>query len=61
MITGAGQGLGRAMAERFALEGAALALCDINRIAVEETARACAPARASAPVVDVADGTQVTQ
>ena len=30
LITGAGQGLGRAMAERLAREGATLALCDTN-------------------------------
>jgi 3-oxoacyl-[acyl-carrier protein] reductase len=56
LITGAGQGLGRAMARRFAAEGAALALCDVNDAALKETAAECA-ARPS--VVDVTDARQV--
>ncbi|OXM68314.1 MULTISPECIES: SDR family oxidoreductase [Amycolatopsis] len=57
LITGAGQGLGRAMARRFADEGASLALCDVNEAAVKETAADCIDVRAS--VVDVADPAQV--
>jgi 3-oxoacyl-[acyl-carrier protein] reductase len=53
MITGAGQGLGRAIAERFALEGGTLALCDINGVALQEAAQACDPARTVASVLDV--------
>jgi len=37
MITGAGSGLGRAVAERLAGEGATLSLIDINMGALEET------------------------
>jgi 3-oxoacyl-[acyl-carrier protein] reductase len=58
MVTGAGQGLGRAMAERFAAEGAQLALCDLNSAAVKETARACGGV---ASTVDVSDGAAVDQ
>ncbi|MGY0063847.1 SDR family oxidoreductase [Streptomyces sp. LZ34] len=58
MITGAGQGLGRAMALRFSAEGAQLALCDVNEAAVKETATQCGgDVRTS--VVDVADARQV--
>lgn len=38
IITGAAQGLGRAMALRFAAEGCALSLCDLNLEGVRETA-----------------------
>jgi 3-oxoacyl-[acyl-carrier protein] reductase len=38
LITGAARGIGRAMALRFAAEGCALALCDMNLAAVEDTA-----------------------
>lgn len=37
IITGAGQGIGRATAARFAAEGAKVAVCDINMATVEET------------------------
>lgn len=58
LITGAGQGLGRAMAERFAAEGATLALCDVNEATLKETAAGCGgDVRPSA--VDVADTQQV--
>ncbi|WP_431902503.1 3-oxoacyl-ACP reductase FabG [Amycolatopsis thermoflava] len=57
LITGAGQGLGRAMAHRFADEGASLALCDVNEGALKETAVDCINVRTS--VVDVSDPEQV--
>lgn len=38
LITGGGSGIGRAMAERFADEGATVAIADLNGAAAEETA-----------------------
>ena len=38
VITGAGGGLGKYIAQRFAEEGAILALCDINPQGLQETA-----------------------
>jgi len=40
IITGAGQGIGRATALKFAAEGAKVAVCDINAEAVEDTVNA---------------------
>lgn len=40
-VTGAGQGMGRAIVERFASEGARVAAIDINQEAAQETAQAC--------------------
>lgn len=37
VITGAGGGIGRALAQKFAAEGAQLALSDINMVGLEET------------------------
>src|SRR5262245_30795691 len=37
IITGGGQGIGRATAIKFAKEGAKVAVCDINMSAVAET------------------------
>jgi 3-oxoacyl-[acyl-carrier protein] reductase len=37
IITGAGQGIGRATALKFASEGAKVAVCDINSTAVDDT------------------------
>ncbi|MEU5340757.1 MULTISPECIES: SDR family NAD(P)-dependent oxidoreductase [unclassified Streptomyces] len=60
LITGAGQGLGRAMAQRFAAEGARLALCDVNDASLKETAEQCGgDVRTS--VVNVADREQVDE
>ena len=39
IITGAGQGIGRATAQKFASEGAKVAVCDINQAAVDDTVR----------------------
>ncbi len=39
MVTGAGQGIGKAIALRFAREGADLAVLDLNRATAEATAR----------------------
>src|SRR5690349_15451204 len=40
IITGAGQGIGRATALKFASEGAKVAVCDINASAVDDTVKA---------------------
>ena len=61
LITGAGQGLGRAMALRFASEGAQLALCDVNDASVKETAEQCGGPDVRTSVVDVADAGQVDE
>ena len=37
VITGAGSGIGRALAQQFADAGAQLALSDINMVGLEET------------------------
>jgi 3-oxoacyl-[acyl-carrier protein] reductase len=42
IITGAGQGIGRATALKFAAEGAKVAVCDINLASVEDTLAAIA-------------------
>ena len=39
IVTGAGQGIGRAIALRFAQEGASQVIVDINRTTVEETGK----------------------
>ena len=39
IITGGGQGIGRATAVKFAAEGAKVAVCDINQAAVDDTVR----------------------
>jgi len=57
IITGAGQGIGRATALKFAREGAKVALCDINLEAVNETVEAieAAGGEAAAFRIDVTD------
>jgi len=55
VVTGAGSGMGRAIARRFALEGAAVAALDLNLATAEETAEAIRDAggRAIAVACDV--------
>ncbi|MEU0465305.1 SDR family NAD(P)-dependent oxidoreductase [Amycolatopsis sp. NPDC006131] len=61
VVTGAGQGIGRAIAERYATEGAEVAVVDLNEDKVNEVAAAIAARGGAAlPVVcDVADRAQV--
>mmetsp|Transcript_18767 Transcript_18767/g.45267 ORF Transcript_18767/g.45267 Transcript_18767/m.45267 type:complete len:319 (+) Transcript_18767:68-1024(+) len=61
LVTGAGGGLGRALAKKLAQKGAQLALWDLNKEALEETASLCREAGANvfADVVNVSDRTTV--
>lgn len=55
LITGAGGGLGQAMAAAFAAEGAQVALLDVNADLVNAVAAALPEGRGTAYVVDVSD------
>jgi 3-oxoacyl-[acyl-carrier protein] reductase len=57
LVTGAGSGIGRAVAELLAARGAAVAVLDVNRAAAEETVGLVAArgGRAQAIVADVRD------
>jgi NAD(P)-dependent dehydrogenase (short-subunit alcohol dehydrogenase family) len=61
IVTGAGSGIGRAIAERLAREGAAVTVAGQRLERVQETARSieAAGGRALALACDVADGAQV--
>lgn len=63
VITGAGSGIGRALAARLAREKMSLALADIDAAGLEETIRSLGPASPSAAIsthkVDVSDAVQV--
>ncbi|MDX3242218.1 SDR family NAD(P)-dependent oxidoreductase [Streptomyces sp. ME18-1-4] len=61
-ITGAAQGVGLAMATRFAAEGATVALADVNEQTLTDAAKAITNAhhaKLSTDVVDVTDSAQV--
>ena len=45
IITGGGQGIGRATSVKFAQEGSRVAVCDINRVPADETAAAIRDSR----------------
>jgi NAD(P)-dependent dehydrogenase (short-subunit alcohol dehydrogenase family) len=62
VVTGAGSGIGRAAAVRFAAEGAAVAVVDLNADAAKNTAAQIGAAGGSALAVaaDVADRAQVS-
>ncbi len=57
VVTGAGQGIGRAFAEGFAAEGASVTIADVDGDRTEATARSTAGA--AAVEVDVADEASV--
>lgn len=59
LITGGGHGIGRATAERFASEGAGVAVADLDRRAAEDVA-ASLPTIALGLEVDVASESEVT-
>jgi 3-oxoacyl-[acyl-carrier protein] reductase len=61
VVTGAGQGIGRAIAERYAREGAKVAVVDINDANVKEVVDGIVEAggTATAVVCDVSDRAQV--
>jgi len=61
LVTGAGAGIGRAVAETFAREGAAVTVADIDGDAAQEVANGIVKANgaASAHAVDVTDTAQV--
>jgi NAD(P)-dependent dehydrogenase (short-subunit alcohol dehydrogenase family) len=61
IVTGAAQGIGRAVAIRLATPGAHIAVWDVKTEGVEETAKLCSDkgAVASAYTVDVADADQI--
>src|SRR5215467_16245384 len=55
VITGAGSGIGRALAQELASHGAQLALADVNATGLEETRKLLGSAQARTYVVDVSD------
>jgi NAD(P)-dependent dehydrogenase (short-subunit alcohol dehydrogenase family) len=57
VVTGAGSGIGQALAVQLAADGARLVLLDLNGVAAEATARQCAEAgaQARAHTADVTD------
>ncbi len=60
VVTGAAQGIGRAIAERYVAEGAAVALLDADRGAAEAVAAAIGTA-AFAVAVDIGDAASVAE
>lgn len=61
VVTGAGSGIGRALAQELAAAGAQLALADINNAALEQTLALLSPATVRTYQVDVGDATAVDE
>ena len=63
IITGAAQGIGRATAIKFAKEGAKVAVCDVNTVAIDETVKTILDAggEAAGYRVDVTDKASIAQ
>ncbi|HKN97802.1 MAG TPA: 3-oxoacyl-ACP reductase FabG [Pseudonocardiaceae bacterium] len=61
LVTGAAQGLGRAITTRLAAEGATVAACDVNDVGLKETAAGCPPGSVWTSVVDVASADEVRE
>jgi 3-oxoacyl-[acyl-carrier protein] reductase len=61
VVTGAGQGIGRSIAERYALEGAKVAVVDVNEANIEEAVKSIVGNGGEAVAVpcDVSDRDQV--
>lgn len=59
LVTGAGSGIGRASAERFARDGARLVLCDVNDVNLSAVRASLGPACVMAERVDVSDREQM--
>jgi NAD(P)-dependent dehydrogenase (short-subunit alcohol dehydrogenase family) len=62
VVTGAGSGIGRALAQQLAEEGSALALADVDEAGLTQTAQSIGSKKApiTTHVVDVADETSVS-
>jgi NAD(P)-dependent dehydrogenase (short-subunit alcohol dehydrogenase family) len=60
VITGAGGGLGKYIAQRFAEEGATVALCDINPQGLQETTELC-QSKGATVFSKVLDGSKLEQ
>lgn len=61
VVTGAGSGIGRAIAQAFAREGATLAVVDVREAAAQETVALLGGRSHRAYVCDVADGAAVVR
>jgi 3-oxoacyl-[acyl-carrier protein] reductase len=61
VVTGAGQGIGRSIAERYALEGAKVAVVDVNKANIDEVVKTIVSngGEAAAVLCDVSDRGQV--
>jgi len=59
VVTGAGSGIGRALAQELAAHGAQLALADVNSSSLEETRRLLGSAQVKTYTVDVSDAAAV--